>query len=119
MLTFVRFLREIIEEAYRFVLGNVVFSLSRYLEIPPALQEFEDDMSPRVNKRLPAFGSLIPFDPEGKWILTATAEVLNGNDPEQVQKGIDELITVKTEFEGCFNFQMIDRHTFDTRLNRP
>ncbi|KAH8821219.1 mediator complex, subunit Med18 [Xylogone sp. PMI_703] len=112
-----KFIREIIEETYRFVLGNAVFCLTRYLRIPDQLQEKEaDGATPRVNSRLPAFETLIPFDPEDKWMLTASVEVLNGNDPEQVQRGIDELMTMKSEFEGCYEFQMMDRHIFDTRV---
>lgn len=105
-----------IEETYRFVLGNVVFCLTRYLRIPDHLQEKEQDGSPRINSKLPAFETLVPFDPEDKWILTASVEVLNGNDPEQVQRGVDELISVKSEFEGCYDFQLMDRHIFDTRV---
>ncbi|RFU36181.1 hypothetical protein B7463_g170, partial [Scytalidium lignicola] len=111
-----KFVREIIEETYRFVLGNAVFCLTRHLRIPDELQEKEQDGSLRINSRLPAFETLTPFDPEDKWILTASIEVLNGNDPEQVQRGIDELMTMKSEFEGCYDFQLMDRHAFDTRV---
>jgi len=111
-----RFSREIIEECHRFILGDVVFCLSRYLYVPPDGQQKDSGTPPKIRDRLPAFEMLVPFDGENKWILTAKVEVQNGNDPEQMQKGIDELMTIKTEFEGCFDFQPVDRHTFDTRV---
>jgi mediator of RNA polymerase II transcription subunit 18, fungi type len=69
-----------------------------------------------ISSRLPAYESLVPFDSENKWILMANVGVLNGNDPDQMQRGTEELVTIKTEFEGCFDFQALDRHIFDTRV---
>jgi mediator of RNA polymerase II transcription subunit 18 len=110
-----RFIREIIQEGYRFVHGNVVLDLTRYLQIPFDLQERENKIQPKISSQLPTFESLTPFDSENKWVLMARVEVMNGNDPEQMQIGIDELVAVKTEFDGCFDFQLIDRQTLDTR----
>lgn len=104
--------KEIIQECHRFVLGNVVFDFSRYLQLPPS----ETESTSGIRSRLPAYESLIPFDTEKKWVLMASVLVFNGNNPDHMQKGIDELMTVKTDFEGCFDFQALDRHTFDTRV---
>ena len=112
MLMSPRFTSEIIQECYRFVHGNVVFDVSRYLQVP---QE-EHKPAGEVRNRLPPFESLEPFDSDNKWVLMANVGVLNGNDPEQMQKGIDELVTIKSEFDGCFDFQALDRHVFDTRV---
>lgn len=89
--------------------GNVVFELTRYL-LPP-----NDTHSTPLNE-LPPYESLVPFDSDNKWILTASALVLDGTNPEQMKKGIDELVAVKSDFEGCFEFQALDRHIFDTRV---
>jgi mediator of RNA polymerase II transcription subunit 18, fungi type len=104
--------KEIIQECHRFVLGNVVFDFSRYLQLPPS----ETESTSSIRSRLPAYESLIPFDTEKKWVLMASVLVFNGNNPDHMQKGIDELMTVKMDFEGCFDFQALDRHTFDTRV---
>jgi mediator of RNA polymerase II transcription subunit 18, fungi type len=112
MLMLVRFTKEIIQECHRFVLGNVVFDFSRYLQLPP--NEMESTSS--IRSRLPAYESLTPFDTDNKWVLMASVLVFNGKNPDHMQKGIDELMTVKTDFEGCFDFQALDRHTFDTRV---
>jgi mediator of RNA polymerase II transcription subunit 18 len=111
-LTSTRFTQEMIQECHRFVLGNVVFDLSRYLQLPPS----ETEPASNIRSRLPSYESLIPFDLDNKWVLTASALVVNGSIPDWMQKGIDELMTVKTNFEGCFDFQALDRHTFDTRV---
>ena len=65
---------------------------------------------------LPSFDALVPFDSDNKWILTAHVLVLDGNNPEQMKKGIDELTAVKSDFEGCFDLDKLDRHIFDTRV---
>lgn len=109
-LTTSRFSTEIIQESNRFVHGNVVFELNRYLQLTP------NDTPSSFRTELPPFEALIPFDGENKWTLTASALVLDGTNPEQMQKGIDELVAVKRDFEGCFEFQALDRHIFDTRI---
>jgi len=106
---------ERIQECYRFIFGNVVFLMSRDLGLPsPATQQ--NGAHPSISDQLPAFESLQPFDGQGKWILTASIEVVNGNDPELMSKAIDELMEIKTEFDGCFDFQVVDRHILDTRV---
>ena len=97
-----------VQERHLFVNGNVIFELSRYLQLPAGIQ-------PNYNSPLPDFESLHPFDEENKWILLISVRVANGKDPDQVQQGVSELMGVKNEFEGCFNFHMVDRHTLDTR----
>ena len=101
-----------IQECHRFVLNNMVFDLSRYLQLPPT--EAEPPFG--IRSQLPAYESLTPFDPENKWILTVSNVVFNGNIPDQMQQGIDELMQVKTDFQGCFNLKALDRHALDTRL---
>jgi mediator of RNA polymerase II transcription subunit 18 len=71
---------------------------------------------PTVNKSLPPFESLTPFDAENKWIMTASLQVLAANDLDYMQKGTEALMKIKTDFEGCFDFQIRDRHIFDTRV---
>ncbi|KAH6674510.1 mediator of RNA polymeras-like protein II transcription subunit 18 [Halenospora varia] len=110
-----RFGRQIIQESYRFVNGNVIFELSRQMQLQEDVEK-ENKSAPDANAPLPPLGSLSTFDSEGKWILTATVRVFNGNEPEQVQPAIGELTTTKSEFEGCFDFHMVDRHTLDTRV---
>ena len=42
--------------------------------------------------------------------------MLNGNDQEHVQKGIDELLSIKDVFEGYFDFPLLERRMLDTRV---
>jgi mediator of RNA polymerase II transcription subunit 18 len=65
---------------------------------------------------LPSYDSLLPFDSENKWVLTARVGVLNANDQEYVQKGIDELLAFKEAFEGYFDFPVLERRMLDTRV---
>lgn len=104
-----RFSAELIQECNRFIHGNVIFETARYLQLPA-------NDTPSFRTELPPYESLIPFDGDNKWILTANVLVLDGNNPEQMQKGTDELAAVQLDFEGCFDFKTRDRHIFDTRI---
>lgn len=108
-----RFTREIVQESYRFIHNNVILELSRYLQLP---DDAGSKQQPKVSSHLPPFQTLTSFDSDNKWILMASVRVVNGNDPDQMQQGIGELTAIKTEFEGCFDFHMVDRHTLDTRV---
>jgi mediator of RNA polymerase II transcription subunit 18, fungi type len=111
-----RFTGEVVEEGYRFVHDYVVIYLTRFLDIPAESQDMEYKGKPKVNKSMPPFETLTPFDSENKWIMTASLQVLAANDLEHMQKGTDELMKIKADFEGCFSFQIKDRHIFDTRV---
>lgn len=104
---------EFIQEGYRFIRGNIMIQLCRYFELPTSSQP-ESNSQPRVN--LPSFESLIPFDSQGKWIMTASVDVINSTDPDQMLRATDELVALKQAFEGCFAFKLVDRHTLDTRV---
>lgn len=96
--------------------GDVVFYLSRYLEFPADTPNADQFVGSRPLDVLPAFETLEPYDAEDKWVLTATVEIQNGNDQAQFQQGIEQLMYVKSEFEGCFDFKVVDRIRFDTRV---
>ncbi|KAL2073194.1 hypothetical protein VTL71DRAFT_10518 [Oculimacula yallundae] len=96
-----KFIGEVIQESNRFVHGDVVFELTRYLQLP--VNESEGPSYSR--SELPAFDTLTPFDSENKWILTAFTVVTKGDDPDQMKKGIDQLVAIKGDFEGCFDFK--------------
>lgn len=108
--------KEIIEEGYRFIHGNVIIFLHRYLDLPPSGQEVANGPQPNLRAVLPVYESLVPFDSENKWIVTATVDILNANDQEHIQKGIEELLSVKEAFHGYFDFPLLDRRMLDTRL---
>jgi mediator of RNA polymerase II transcription subunit 18, fungi type len=112
----VRLNNEIIEEGYRFVSGNVIIFLHRYLDVQTSVKETANDPQPDFSSVLPTYESLVPFDSENKWIVTARVDVLNGNDQEHVQKGIDELLSIKDGFEGYFDFPILERRMLDTRV---
>jgi mediator of RNA polymerase II transcription subunit 18 len=111
-----RFVLELIEEGYRFAHGNVVIYLTRFLTIPLSAQEWDSDGRPKVNSSMPPYEVLSPFDDENKWVLMAKVELTNGNDQELVRRGTEELLALKADFEGLFDFQVKDRLIFDTRV---
>jgi len=111
-----KFSSEVIEEGYRFVHGNVVIYLTRYLSIPPEAQGKEPNGKPALNRSLPPFEDLTPIDGDNKWVMMTKLEVSNGNDPDLTQRGTEELLAVKTDFMELFDLQPRDRLIFDTRV---
>ncbi|KAL3427713.1 polynucleotide kinase 3 phosphatase [Phlyctema vagabunda] len=105
-----RFIKEFFQECFQFIYGDVIFNLSRYLELPQDSQSVESNVAQKPRDVLPPFESLHPYDSEDKWVLTASVEVQNGSDQSQLQQAIEQLMHVKTEFAGCFDFKVIDRN---------
>ena len=96
----------------------MIIFLHRYLDIPSGLHETANSPQPNFSTVLPSYESLVPFDSENKWIITARVDVLNANDQDHVQKGIDELLSIKEAFEGCFDFPLLERRMLDTRVRQ-
>jgi len=48
--------------------------------------------------------------------MTARLHVLAASDLEYMQRGTEELMKIKTDFEGVFDLQNRDRHIFDSRV---
>jgi hypothetical protein len=111
-----RFNNEFIEEGYRFIHGNVVISLTRYLTIPAEAQEMGQDGRPLPNKNLPPYESLNLLDGDNTWVMVAKMDISNGNDPELMQRGTAELLAIQAELEGLFHLQPRDRLIFETRI---
>jgi len=109
-----RFAAELLEEGYQAVHENIIFNLTRYLTFPS--QETDDSGQPKINSRLPPFEEIKPYDPENKWMLTAKVRVMSGNDTETMKEALKELLAIKEQCEGCFNFKVYDRLIFDTRV---
>ena len=111
-----RFTGEVIEEGYRFVHDYVSIYVTRYIDVTAELQDVEYKGKPKVNKSMPPFESLSPYDADNKWIMTVSLQVLSASDLENMQKGTEQLMKIKTDFEGLFDLQLRDRHIFDTRV---
>ncbi|KAI0013161.1 mediator complex, subunit Med18 [Xylariaceae sp. FL0662B] len=106
-----RYKNETIQESYSFVRENVEFVFSRYYHLPA---------SPgRPATALPPWKDLRPLDPARKWVLNVKLNVPDDSQPEKVKKANEELLAVKAELEKLFDFKVIDRRVFDTRIAPP
>ncbi|KAI1076364.1 mediator complex, subunit Med18 [Whalleya microplaca] len=106
-----RYKNETIQESYAFVRENVEFVFSRYYRLP--------DSPGRPVAALPAWTDLRPLDPAQKWVLNVKLNVPDDSQPEKVKKAHEELLAVKAELEKVFEFKVIDRRVFDTRIPPP
>ncbi len=85
--------------------------LSRYYYLP------ESPKGPIAH--LPAWVDLRPVDPAQKWVLNVKLNVAEDGQPEKLTKANEELMRNKAEFEKLFDFKVVDRRVFDTRIAPP
>ncbi|KAI2463507.1 mediator complex, subunit Med18 [Annulohypoxylon bovei var. microspora] len=102
---------EMIQESYSFVRDNIEFVFSRYYHLPESPN--------RPVATLPAFTDLRPVDSAQKWVLNVKLNVLDDNQPDKVRKASEELLGVKAELDRLFDFKILDRRVFDTRIAPP
>ncbi|KAH6874800.1 mediator complex, subunit Med18 [Thelonectria olida] len=97
---------ETIEEMYRFFREDTEFCLVR--------QYYPKEYS--INQGAPGSESLVPVDTQRRWFLFVKGHILQDNKPDEIRKIQDQLLGIRTELEGVFEFKNIDRKVFDTRI---
>ncbi|KAI0205599.1 mediator complex, subunit Med18 [Astrocystis sublimbata] len=102
---------ELIHESYSFHQGNLEIALSRYYHLPESPN--------RPIQHLPAWNDLRPVDTAQKWVLNIKLNVAEDGQPEKLAKANEELMRNKGEFDKLFDFKVIDRRVFDTRIAPP
>lgn len=107
------FKTEMIQETFSFVRENIELVFSRYYYLP----ESPGKSVPLTS--LPAWSELKPVDPARKWVLNVKLNVMEDNQPDKMKKATEELMSVKVEFDSIFEFKVVDRRTFDTRIAPP
>ncbi|KAI3323896.1 mediator complex, subunit Med18 [Xylariaceae sp. AK1471] len=103
---------ELIQESYSFNRGDLEIVLSRYYHLPKSEPG-------RPVQKLPAWVDLRPADPAQKWVLNVKLNVSEDSQPEKLAKANEELMRNKVEFEKLFDFKVVDRRVFDTRIAPP
>ncbi|KAK7431831.1 hypothetical protein QQZ08_001449 [Neonectria magnoliae] len=114
-----QFKTEAIEEVYRFFREEIEFCLVRDYFLKPIeyyvpLEARGQPASPVES--LPAWESLTPIDSQKRWFLLVKVHVLQDNKPDEIRKAQDQLLAVRGELEGVFDFRSIDRKVHDTRI---
>jgi mediator of RNA polymerase II transcription subunit 18 len=107
-----------VEEMYRFYRDDLEFCLSRTYFTGPInnYDRLEAMQSKLPATTLPPWTQLIPVDAQKRWLLQVKAHVLQDNKPDEIRKAQDQLLAVRTELDGVFNFRAIDRKVHDTRV---
>ncbi|ORY64501.1 mediator complex, subunit Med18 [Pseudomassariella vexata] len=105
---------EMIQETYTYVRETIEFSLNRYYYLPSSSLE-QSAPSPT----LPPWSDLRPLDPSRKWTLHVKLNVIEDTQPEKMRKAAEELMNVKGELDQLFDFKVLDRRIFDTRIVAP
>ncbi|KAI0809562.1 mediator complex, subunit Med18 [Xylaria sp. FL0064] len=102
---------ELIQESYSFNRGDLEIVLSRYYHLPESPN--------RPIAHLPAWADLRPVDPAQKWVLNVKLNVAEDGQPEKLAKANEQLMRNKAEFDKLFDFKIVDRRVFDTRIAPP
>ncbi|KAI1820117.1 mediator complex, subunit Med18 [Xylaria intraflava] len=102
---------ELIQESYSFNRGDLEIVLSRYYYLP--------ESRGRPLQLLPAWTDLRPVDLAQKWVLNVKLNVTEDSQPEKLAKANEELMRNKAKFDKLFDFKVIDRRAFDSRVPAP
>jgi Med18 protein len=89
-------------------MGNTVFFLHRMRRFPESV-----DLS--LDAALPVFEKMPLVDPSRSWLLQVSLYIVDGANPELVNRGLKELETVKSRLTGVVNLSVPERLSMDTR----
>ncbi|GAB0133334.1 hypothetical protein EsDP_00001746 [Epichloe bromicola] len=115
-----RFKTEVLEESYYFFRGDVRFVLLRHLftrgieDYTPL--EARGGQQPAPATMLSAWEATTPVDSQKRWFLLVKRHVVQDNNPDEIRKAQDQLLSIRGELEGAFEFRAIDRKVHDTRI---
>jgi mediator of RNA polymerase II transcription subunit 18 len=93
---------------YRFFREDTEFCLVR--------QYYPKEYSINQGAPLSGWESLIPVDTQRRWFLFVKGHILQDNKPDEIRKIQDQLLAIRAELEGVFEFKNIDRKVYDTRV---
>ncbi|KAI1015835.1 hypothetical protein LB505_003945 [Fusarium chuoi] len=113
------FKTETIEEVYRFYRDDIEFCLTRHYFLQPLEYYIPMESKQQVTipmSSLPLWESLTPVDQQKRWFLQVKAHVVQDNKPDEIRKAQDQLLSVRRELDGVFEFRGIDRKVHDTRV---
>ena len=100
---------EYVLSGHQFIHGNLILLLHHHLRVPTT----PSSLSPQ--DRVPAINTLQPLDPSGTYLLQASIRVQDGNKPESMSMGINELKAFKDLMKGVVEMEVGDRLALDSR----
>ncbi|KAI9815121.1 MAG: Mediator of RNA polymerase II transcription subunit 18 [Pycnora praestabilis] len=105
------YVTEYVLEGHRVVHKNLILLLHRILRLQG---DSTGSLGPK--KQTPSPQSLAPLDPSDAYILQASVRVQDGNKPESMTLGINELRGFKELMKGVLDMEVGDRLALDTRV---
>lgn len=69
-----------------------------------------------VLNTIPDISKLTPLDPNGGYILQASIEIVDGNNPELKDKATQQLLAMKETLRSSIHLAPGDRLALDTRV---
>lgn len=76
----------------------------------------QKDESAEPSNPLPPWEAFDNVDDLDQWMVVVKTHVLEDNKPDEVRKAQEQLVALKNELEGVFQFEVIERQFLDTRV---
>ncbi|KAI9766289.1 MAG: Mediator of RNA polymerase II transcription subunit 18 [Candelina submexicana] len=105
------YISEYILEGHRVTYHNVMLLLHRILRCPS-----DPERPSRPHDRLYGLQDYIPIDLSGAFVLQASVRLQDGNKPESISLGLNELKSIKEMVKGVVELEPGDRLALDTRV---
>lgn len=105
-------------EGHKFYDQDTTLFLHRVLQIPPAIME-QGISAPFDMSAVPDFQ---PLDGSKGFVLQASLEAADGNNPEVKEKAVQQMLAMKETLKQAVTLAPGDRLALDTRVpvrNRP
>ena len=106
-------------EGYKFYDQDTTLFVHQVLRMPQASPE----QAIATHTSIPPVADLQPFDSSKGFILQASIEAVDGNNPEVKEKAVQQLMAIKETLKQAVTLAPGDRLALDTRVpiraNRP
>ena len=105
-------------EGHKFYDQDTTLFLYQVLQVPQA----SDELAALMDTHMPSIGELQPLDNNRQFVLQASLEALDGNNPEVKEKSIQQLMAMRETLKQAVALAPGDRLALDTRVpirNRP
>ncbi|KAI9715964.1 MAG: hypothetical protein M1812_005598 [Candelaria pacifica] len=105
------YVSEYILEGHQVIHNNVMLLLHRILRFPPSQEQLTGPYN-----RLHDLQGYPPVDTSGAYVLQASVRLQDGNRPESISLGLNELKSMKKMMKGVVELEPGDRLALDTRV---
>lgn len=114
-----RYVSQYVLEGHKFYDQDMTLFVHQVLRMP----QLPDEQAGATTTPVPPISELQPFDPNKGFVLQASIEAIEGNNPEVKEKAVQQLMAMKETLKQAVTLAPGDRLALDTivplRNKRP